>query len=381
MSRSVFEIPLAGASPGTRRVLKVRRYGEPGARPKAYIQAGLHAEEVPGMLVAHHLCRRLDEAAAEGRVRGEILVLPVANPVGLDQVIDERLLGRFDLAGGGNFNRHYPDLAEPLAEALRGRLTDDAGENVVRIRSAMAGLVHDRRAVGAADALRTALLGLAITADIVLDLHCDDEALAHLYLGTPLWPEAEDLPRDLGTQLVLLAETSGGEPFDEACSTPWWRLRALLGGAAPIPAACLAATVELRGMTDVDDALAAADAERLIAVLTRRGALAGNPPPLPPWRGTALPLAGVDMVAAPSAGIVCHRAAVGARVRKGQVVAELVDPSVEDPAAARMPLFAGCDGLLFGRIQQRFARAGDVIAKIAGADPLPGKGTHLLTGV
>jgi predicted deacylase len=60
-------------------------------------------------------------------------------------------------------------------------------------------------------------------------------------------------------------------------------------------------------------------------------------------------------------------------------VAELVDPSVEDHAAARMPLFAGTDGILFGRMQQRFARAGEVVVKIAGPEPLPGKGNHLLT--
>lgn len=379
MPCTVFELPLAGGSPGTRRAVRVRRFGRAGARPKAYIQAGLHAEEMPGMLVAHHLCRRLEQAAAEGRVLGEILVVPLANPIGLDQVIDERLLGRFDLAGGGNFNRHYPDLAEPLAEELRGRLTDDAGENVVRIRSALASLVHDRRPANAADALRNALLGLAVTADLVLDLHCDDEAIGHLYLGTPLWPEAEDLARHLGVELVLLAETSGGEPFDEACSSPWWRLKALLGDAQPIPAACLAGTVELRGMADVDDWLAAADADRLIAALTRRGLLAGAPPKLPGWRGQALPLAGVDMVTAPAAGIVCYHASVGARVRRDQVVAELVDPSVEDHASARMPLFAATDGILFGRMQQRFARAGEVVAKIAGPEPLPGKGNHLLT--
>ena len=384
MPPTAFEIALAGASPGTRRVVRVRRYGAAGARPKAYIQAGLHADETPGMLVAHHLCRRLDAAAAAGRVRGEILVVPVANPIGLDQVVDERLLGRFDLAGGGNFNRHYADLAPALADELRGRLTGDAAENVVRIRRALAALVRDRQAANAAEALRNALLGLAITADIVLDLHCDDEALPHLYVGTPLWPAAVDLARCLGADLVLLAEISGGEPFDEACSAVWWRLRALLGDGAPIPAACLASTVELRGMADVDDRLAAADADGLIAFLHHRGLLAGDPPqrpvqPEPSERPVALPLAGVDMVAAPAAGIVCHRAAVGARVRQGEVVAELVDPLVDDPAAARLPLFAATDGLLFARMQQRFARVGDVVAKIAGAEPLPGKGAHLLT--
>ena len=34
-------------------------YGTPGAGPKATLQAALHADEIPGLLVAHHLRERL----------------------------------------------------------------------------------------------------------------------------------------------------------------------------------------------------------------------------------------------------------------------------------------------------------------------------------
>ena len=378
MNPITLEIPLACSAPGTRRTIRVRRYGQAGARPKAYVQGGLHADEVPGMLVAHHLCRRLDAAAAAGHVRGEVLVVPVANPIGLDQVVDERLLGRFDLAGGGNFNRNYVDLVPALVETLRGRLTDDPFDNVARVRRTIVTMLEGLRPVCAADALRWTLLGLAVDADFVLDLHCDDEALPHLYLGSPLWPDAADLAGYLNSRLVLLAEVSGGEPFDEACSALWWRLAASLSGEGPLPAACLATTIELRGMTDVDDVLAAEDADGIMAFLQHRGVVAGKPP-LPAAGAVSRPLAGVDMVMAPSAGIVCHRAAVGDHVRMGDVVAELVDPTADDATAMRRSLTASTDGLVFARTHLRFARAGGIVCKIAGADPLPGKGTKLLT--
>ena len=35
---------------GTARTLTVRRYGKPGAGPKAYLQAALHADELPGVI-------------------------------------------------------------------------------------------------------------------------------------------------------------------------------------------------------------------------------------------------------------------------------------------------------------------------------------------
>ena len=43
---------LKPSSPGTSRHLKILRYGTPGAAPKAYLQASLHADELPGMMAA-----------------------------------------------------------------------------------------------------------------------------------------------------------------------------------------------------------------------------------------------------------------------------------------------------------------------------------------
>jgi len=83
MSKRIDRIDLPCMSPGTERHLKVHRYGTPGARPKAYIHASLHADEIPGMMAAHHLIRRLDEADKRGEIKGEIIVVPVANPIGL----------------------------------------------------------------------------------------------------------------------------------------------------------------------------------------------------------------------------------------------------------------------------------------------------------
>ena len=55
MAKTVVSLPLPTQHLGTTRSITVHRYGSPAARPKAYIQAGLHADEIPGMLCAHHL--------------------------------------------------------------------------------------------------------------------------------------------------------------------------------------------------------------------------------------------------------------------------------------------------------------------------------------
>jgi predicted deacylase len=81
-------------------------------------------------------------------------------------------------------------------------------------------------------ALRHHLLSLACDADVVLDLHCDDRAILHLY-ADPAWQaEAGVVAAFLGIETVLLSQESGGYSFDEACGLPWHRLAALSAMAA-----------------------------------------------------------------------------------------------------------------------------------------------------
>ena len=49
-------------------------FGEPGRGEKIYLQAGLHADEIPGMLVLHYLKRLLNQAERRAELRGEIIL-------------------------------------------------------------------------------------------------------------------------------------------------------------------------------------------------------------------------------------------------------------------------------------------------------------------
>jgi predicted deacylase len=360
---------------GTERVLTAWRYGDQGVRPKAYLQAAIHADEIPGMLVMHHLVPRLDAMASAGQIKGEIVIVPVANPIGLAQNINGVQLGRFELSGAGNFNRKYPDLAEPVANRVEGRLGGSPEENVAIIRRAMAELLDEARPSTETDWLRVALMRLAVDADIVLDLHCDSEALLHVYTGELLWPAAADLSAELGSRATLLAEVSGGHPFDEACSAPWPALARRFGEAHPIPSACLSATIELRGRADVTDGFASHDARALIRFLQRRGVLAGDPGALPAPRCAASRLDAIDMVRAEGAGMLVYRRELDETVAEGDIIAELVEP-----LGGRVPIRTRTNGLLLTRRSNRFVRPGDIVAKVVGTKTLPERsGGNLLT--
>src|SRR5436309_14426293 len=144
MIPNVTRIPLLSPAPGTERHVIVRRYGEPGARPKAYLQASIHADELPGMLAAHHLARLLDEAAGENRILGEIVLVPVANPIGLAQRINGNLIGRYELDGGGNFNPNWPNHIEVLAERVAPQLGANPVENVQSVRKTLQQILSEQ---------------------------------------------------------------------------------------------------------------------------------------------------------------------------------------------------------------------------------------------
>ena len=163
---------LPWSASGTQRTLSVFRFGS-GPR-KAYIQASLHADELPGMRVAVELKRRLRELEAQGRLNGVIELVPMANPIGIGQMFQATHQGRFEFNSGKNFNRDFPALADAVAERVAGQLGSDAETNVGLIREAMVQALNQLPgAASELDGLRVLLMQHACTADVVLDLHCD----------------------------------------------------------------------------------------------------------------------------------------------------------------------------------------------------------------
>ena len=366
--------------PGSPHSLTVLRFGapggqersdrgiEPGMGRKAYLQAGLHADEFPGMLVLRILAGHLAEAEARGAIQGEILLVPQANPIGLAQTETSFLSGRLESGTGENFNRNYPDLSD-LGSLSLG---PDAASNVETIRAAMSARLAAMQPDGALAHLRHRLLTLAHDADLVLDLHADNEAEPHMYVGPALWPAAEDIASAIDARAVLLSEVSGGNPFDEACASPWWALAANHPD-LPVPPACLAATLELGSNADVNPERAADQALALLRMLQGRGFVDGSGG-RPRLSCHATALTAMAQLRSPVTGLVVYDRRLGDRVRKGDLVATVIDPLGEETE-----LRAETGGRLFARHSQPYVWPGRVIGKIAGEIPLDSRTGNLLS--
>jgi len=357
--------PLRHVPLGTAREVVSFHYGPADTGRKVYVQASLHADELPGMLVAHHLRRRLLGLESEGALRGEVVLVPVANPIGLAQSVLRQSQGRFDLATGENFNRHYPSLLQPVLARVGTALGPDEAVNAGFIRRALREAAAEAAETTELESLRKTLIGLACDAEVVLDLHCDGESVLHLYTGTPLWGQCEPLARYLGAQATLLATESGDNPFDEACSQTWWQLAAHVGGSVPVTMGCLSVTVEFRGEAEVSHPQAERDAGALVDFLRHRGIVAGEAPPLPPLLRPATPLEGSDAITTPVGGVLVFQRGPGDWIVVGEAVAEVVDPLTAQVTVLR----SRTEGLLYARETRRFVHAGASVCKVAGSVP------------
>jgi uncharacterized protein len=337
------EIVIEGDSAGIAWRLPVLKFkGSDPAAPKVYIQAALHAGELPGTALLHFLCERLRSAETRGAIRGDITIVPHANPIGAAQGLFGGMEGRFDLGSRTNFNRDFPLIS------LRDRAL----------------LVEDLDRYRAPDRLKRQLIHMALGADLVIDLHCDDESLQYAYIDEAFWPEASDLAAALDMEAVLLSDGESSA-FEEAVSFAWkyetpGQKTAHLTGK-------LSVTVELRGLRDVYPAMAAGDAEGLWAFLAARGIVDDDAVKLPDFAGPAFPLDNIEMIRAPRAGTVLFHRNIGERVSKGDLLATIiVSPGMPD---GTIDVFAPQAGLIVTRVSDRLVRRRSDLMKIGCDNP------------
>ena len=359
--------PLLSPALGTQRTLTSLHFGHQGVGQKIYIQASLHADELPGMLVAHHLRGLLEAAEAKGEVLGEVVLVPLANPIGLNQTTMHYQLGRFELATMENFNRNYPNFFELVKDTVAPLLGQDSEANKQVIRKAMHDALMAEQPATELHSMRNTLMRLSHDADVVLDLHCDFEAALHMYVEQPMLDQVMPLAALLKAKAVLWVKGWGGATsFDEALSSPWWRLKEHFEGKFPVPMACASTTVELRGQLDVSSALAAQDALAIFQYLQYRGVVAGEPAPLPEPSCEATPLTGTEPLHAPHSGVIDFVVTPGDRVVEGQTLAHVIDPLTGHSTA----VMASTDGVVYARHNLRWATANLELCRVAGHKPM-----------
>lgn len=369
---------LAGDTPGATTRLYWYTVGPADAETRVHLQAALHADEQPGTMALHHLLPRLRDADAAGQLKAHFTIFPSVNPLGLANYSLRHHIGRYDIETGVNYNRRWPDLYPQVADAIAGKLTGDISANVAIIRAAVADWIDSQQPRTAIQQLRLLVLKSAAAADIVLDLHCDDDSLKHIFTSPELMPGLQDLTDWMGVAATLTAEDSGGGSFDEVLPTLYRKAR-LAHPDHPIPAATEAATLEYRGRADSFDAIGQQDAAGLFGFFAGRGLIEADPGPKPAPAPAPTPFEATEVLRVDAPGLLAYRVELGDRVHKGQPIADLIAMDGPEAFVARRPILAGTDGFVLSRVMGKYVVRGASIAKIVGTEVLPTRaGAYLL---
>jgi predicted deacylase len=358
---------LTGDSPGRSTELNYFRIGPEDAVKKVYLQAALHADEQPGIMVLHHLLPLLRAADVAGELKARFVVFPMANPLGMGDIEFGQHQGRYNRGSGVNHNRDWPVLYDAVGDGLAAKLGSDADENIQSVRNALRDWAESLPRVSAFDQWRQCVLAEACDADYVFDLHCDDDSLLHIFSTPQLADNMQQLANWTGAAATMLAEDSGGGSFDEVWPAIWLRLANECAD-KPVPLPVVTCTLEYRGQGDTFDELNRQDAHNLYGYFQEQGLIGGTSLGVKGEARAGTDLRATEYLRAPQAGLLAYCVELGDRVEKGDRIADLIRLDGDGAFVDRMPLLSGTAGQVISRKITKYVWAGANVSKIVGSE-------------
>jgi len=358
---------LTGDSPGRSTELNYFRIGPEDAVKKVYLQAALHADEQPGIMVLHHLLPLLRAADVAGELKARFVVFPMANPLGMGDIEFGQHQGRYNRGSGVNHNRDWPVLYDAVGDGLAAKLGSDADENIQSVRSALRDWAESLPRVSAFDQWRQCVVAEACDADYVFDLHCDYDSLLHIFSIPQLADNMQQLANWTGAAATMLAEDSGGGSFDEVWPAIWLRLANECAD-KPVPLPVVTCTLEYRGQGDTFDELNRQDAHNLYGYFQEQGLIGGTSLGVKGEARAGTDLRATEYLRAPQAGLLAYCVELGDRVEKGDRIADLIRLDGDGAFVDRMPLLSGTAGQVISRKITKYVWAGANVSKIVGSE-------------
>ncbi|WP_096738932.1 succinylglutamate desuccinylase/aspartoacylase family protein [Pseudoalteromonas atlantica] len=302
--------------------IPVYRLKGDGSGPSVYIQANMHGAEVQGNAVIFQLLEQLKQL----NLKGDITLVPYANPIGCNQKSGEFTLGRFDPITGTNWNRMYHYNSDLVTQFAREHSQYDDAALKSNFKKALLDEIH-AKLNGPAYLLNTGkrialnLQKLAHQADIVLDLHTGPISSKHLYCPT----YASDSARYFNIEHVLLIPSDFDGAMDEASFCPWWHLSdALSAQGRDFNVQVEAFTVELGSQEKIDLAAAFDDANSILSYLNHKNVLVDAAYQPKQMTRYACHLDDYFAYYAPIGGMVEYVAPLGAHIKAGEPIAHIL---------------------------------------------------------
>lgn len=317
----------------------------PTPGPKVYIQAGMHGGELQGSLVAIKLLDYLKDNLQ----KGEVIIVPQANPYGRNQKMTDATVGRFDMVNGDNFNRMYWESDISTDTFLEENTFDNYEAAYLQFKHLLKERIHQKLSPTPwgnkfTHELAWNLQLLATDADIVLDFHTGPCATHYIY--TPSYCAESALSFNFPSYLVFNNDFAGA--LDEASSCPVWDLansweKKTGEKVYPIKEAF---TIEFQSQDRICGEEADRELENVLHYLASKELV-----PTPSIEKVEQHTGHIDdfkTLFAPKSGLVDYKVKPGDMVREGEVLVEIYclegyESSLED---CRFEVLAPCDCLI-----------------------------------
>lgn len=231
MIPNIVTLPLIKLASGDQLGLQVYQFQ--GSKPgkKAYLQSNLHGAEISGNAVIQELIQFLISLDTE-QLTGEIWLVPVCNPVGVNQRSHYFSSGRYDPYNGKDWNRIFWDYEKTganISQFAQEHQHLEIQEIQTQYRQLILNQFHQLSesitsplGVTYDQYYRYQLQSLCLDADYLIDLHsATNDSIDYLYCFQGREESAKAFLLDYG---ILLKDVYDGDAFDEALIKPWLAL-------------------------------------------------------------------------------------------------------------------------------------------------------------
>ena len=213
-------------------VVSLQVYKFFGQQPgkKTYIQANLHGAEIVGNAVIYQLIEFL-AALDKSQLQGEIWLVPVCNPSGVNQRSHFFSTGRFNNYDGKNWNRifwDYEKQGEDIKKFAQSQINNQPEvirkNYLTKIKQAWKkefDSINQPSSAPLSRQYRYQLQSLCLDADYVIDIHSSSNQAIDYTFG---FRERQDNAKFLLLEYAILMDQYDGDAFDEAFLKPWLAL-------------------------------------------------------------------------------------------------------------------------------------------------------------
>lgn len=365
-------LPLLQLASGDRLSLQVYKFMGANPGKKVYVQSNLHGSEIAGNAVIHATIEWLMHLDAT-QLTGEIWLVPVCNPLGVNLRSHYFAAGRFNPYDGRDWNRIFWDYEKTEVDVMafaRLHLNDEV-ETIQQhyrqgMRSSFAQLVEALQAPSSAplfEQYRLHLQALCLDADYVIDLHTSaGQGLDYLFY----FQRREQGARSFLLPVGLLLDRYDGDAFDEAFIKPWLALEncfTQLG--REIQFDIEAYTLELGSAMQLNPTSVDNGSRGLKNYLIQKGLVADATfSSLAAANTQLLPRDRVKKYYAPVGGMIQASVALGHVIEAEQLLYQILSFNKEAQLPARVNVCAERSGLVFDISASQAANQGEYVIAV-----------------